>query len=198
MPAPWKESYGKPRQYIKKQRHHFANKGPYSQSYSFSSSQVPMRVESQRKLSTKELMFSNCGTGEDSFESSLDSKEIKPINPKGNQPWILIGRTDAEAEAPILWPSDAKNQLFGKDTFAWKDWRQEEGTTEDEMVGWHHQLNGHEFGWTPGVGDGQGGLVCCNSWGRRVGHNWATELKIEDHINHLSNVQTKIWVKWWH
>ena len=94
-----------------------------------------------------------------------DSKEIKPFNPKGNQPWIFIGRTDAEAETPVLWPPDAKSWLIGKDPDAGKDWRQEEkGTTEDEMVGWHHWLNGHEFEQTPGVGDGQGGLACCSPW----------------------------------
>ena len=90
---------------------------------------------------------------------------------------MFIGRTDVEAEAPIVWPPDAKSWLIWKDPDAGKDWGQEEkGTTEDEMVGWHHWLNGHGFGWTPGVGDGQGGLVCCGSWGCRVGHDWATEL----------------------
>ena len=103
---------------------------------------------------------------EKTLESPLDSKEIKPVNPKGNQPWIFIGRTDAEAETPILWPPDVKNSLIWKDPDARKDWRQEvKGTTEDEMAGWHHQLDGHGFGWTPGIGDGQGGLACCNSWG---------------------------------
>ena len=100
---------------------------------------------------------------EKTLESPLDFKEIKPVNPKGNQFWILIGKTDAEAEAPILWPPDAKNQLIGKDSDAGKDWRQEEkGTIEDEMVGWHHQLDGREFECALGVGDGQGGLACCS------------------------------------
>ena len=99
---------------------------------------------------------------EKTLESPLDSKEIKSVNPKGNQSWIFIGGTDDEAESPILWPLDGKNWLIGKDPDAGKDWGQEEkGMTEDEMVGWHHRLNGHGFGWTPGVGDGQGGLVCC-------------------------------------
>ena len=90
---------------------------------------------------------------------------------------MFIGRTDVEAEAPIVWPPDGKSWLIWKDPDAGKDWGQEEkGTTEDEMVGWHHRLNGHGFGWTPGVGDGQGGLACCSSWGCRVGHDWATEL----------------------
>ena len=91
--------------------------------------------------------------------------EIQPVNPKGNQSWIFIGRTDAEAEVPILWPPAAKNWLIGKDPDAGKDWRQEEkGMTEDEMVGWHHPLNGHEFEHAPGVGDGQGSLACCSPW----------------------------------
>ena len=102
------------------------------------------------------------------FQSPMDSKEIKPVSPKGNQPWIFTGRADAEPEIPILWPRDVKRWLIRKDPDTGKHWRQEEkGTTEDEMVGWHHRLNGHGFGWTPGVGEGQGGLVCCNSWGRK-------------------------------
>ena len=104
---------------------------------------------------------------EKTLESSLDCKEIKPVNPKGNQSWIFIRKTDAEAEAPILWPPDVKSWLIGKDHDAGKDWGQEKGVTEDEMVGWHHWLNGRESEWTPGVGDGQGGLACCNSWGRK-------------------------------
>ena len=95
-------------------------------------------------------------------------KEIKPVNPKENQSWIFIGRTDAEAEAPILWPPDVKSWLLGKDPDAGKDWRQEKkGMTEDEKVGWHHGLDGHEFEQAPGVGDGQGGLACCSPWGRK-------------------------------
>ena len=103
---------------------------------------------------------------EKTLQSPLDFKEIKPVNPKGNQSWIFIGRTDTEAEAPILLPPDAKNWLIRKHHEAWKDWRQEEkGTIEDEMVEWHHQLDGHEFEQGLGVGDGQGSLVCCNPWG---------------------------------
>jgi len=91
-----------------------------------------------------------------------------PVHPKGDQSWMFTGRTDAEDETPILWPPDVKSLLIGKDPDAGKDWRHEEkGRTEDEMVGWHHQLDGHGFGWTPGVGDGQGGLACCSSWGRK-------------------------------
>ena len=100
---------------------------------------------------------------EKTLESPLDCKEIQSVHPKGNQSWIFIGRT--EAEAPILWPPDAKNWLIGKDSDTRRDWGQEEkGMTEDEMAGWHHWLDGHESEWTPGVGDGQGGLACCNSW----------------------------------
>ena len=103
---------------------------------------------------------------EETLESPLDCKEIQPVHLKGNQSWVFIERTDVEAETPLLWPPDAKSWLIGKDPDAGKDWGQEEKeTTEDEMIGWHHQLNGHGFGWTLGVGDGQGGLVCCGSWG---------------------------------
>ena len=99
------------------------------------------------------------------LERPLDSKEIKPVNPKGNQSWIFIGRTDSEAEAPILWPPDAKTWLIGKNHDPGKDWKQEEkGTTEDEMVGWHLQLHGYELEIAPGDGDGQGGLACCSPW----------------------------------
>ena len=107
----------------------------------------------------------------------LKFRKIKPVNPEENQFWIFTGRTDAEAETPVLWPPDAKNWLIGKDPVAGKDWRQKEkGPTEDEMVGWHHRLHGHEFEQISGVGDGQRRLACCSSWGCRVGHNWATEL----------------------
>ena len=103
---------------------------------------------------------------EKTLESPLDSKEDKPVNPKGNKSWIFIGRTDAEAESLILWPPDVKNWLIEKDTEAGKDWRQEEkGTTEDEMIGRRHQLDRHEFEQALGVGDGQGNLVCCSPWG---------------------------------
>ena len=102
---------------------------------------------------------------EKTLESPLDCKEIQPVHPKGDQSWVFIGRTDVEAETPILWPPDSKSWLIWKDPDAGKDWGQEEkGTTEDEMVGWHHWLNGHGFGWTLGVGDRQGGLACCGSW----------------------------------
>ena len=115
---------------------------------------------------------------EKTLASPLDVQEIKPVSPKGNHPWIFIGRTEAEAENPILWPHDAKSWLTWKDPDAGKDRRREEkGKTEDEMAGWHHWLNGRESEWTPGVGDGQGGLACCGSWGCKEsdmteGLNW--------------------------
>ena len=105
---------------------------------------------------------------EKTLECPLDCKEIQPVHSKGDQTWVFIGRTDVEAETPILWPSDAKSWLIWKDPDAGKDWGWEEkGTVEDEMVGWHHWLSGHGYGWTPGVGDGQGGLACCDSRGRK-------------------------------
>ena len=110
-------------------------------------------------------MVLNCGVGEGSWEP-LDCKEIQSVHPKGNQSWICTGRTDLEAETPILWPPDAKNGLIGKNPDAGKDWREEEkGTTENEIVWWHHRLNGYKFEQTPGAGDGQGSLVCCSPWG---------------------------------
>jgi len=102
------------------------------------------------------------------FESPLDCKEIQPVHPKWDQSWVFIGRTDAEAETPVLSPPHVKSWLIGKDPDAGRDWgKEQKGTAEDEMGGWHHRLDGHEFGWTLGVGDGQGGLVCCDSWGRK-------------------------------
>ena len=154
MIAPWKKSYDQPRQHIKKQRHYLANKGPSSQSYGFSSSHIWMwELDSKESWVLKNWCFffflNWCFWTvvlEKTFESPLDCKEIQPVHPKGYQSWIFIGRAHAEAETPILWPPDVKNWLIGKDPDAGKDWRWEEkGMTEDEMVGWHHRLNGHEF-----------------------------------------------------
>ena len=166
MLTPWKENYDQPRQHIKKQRHYFANKSLSSQSNGFSSSHVWMwELDCKENWALKNWCFCTVVL-EKTLENPLDSKEIQPVHPKGNQSWIFIRRTDAEAETPVLWPPDVKSWLIGKDCDAGKDWGQEEkGTIEDEMVGWHHRLNGHEFGWTPGVGDGQGGLACCSPWG---------------------------------
>ena len=126
-------------------------------------------------------MLLNCGVGE--LESPSDCKEIKPVNPKGNQSWIFIGRTDAKVT--ILWPPDAKNWLIGKDPDARKDWRHEKWMTEDEMIGRHHRLDGHEFEQALGVGDGQGSLACCSAWGHKESDTTKTELNWN--VNHFPN-----------
>ena len=161
MLAPWKKSYGQPRQHIKKRRHHFANKGPSSQCYGLSSSHVWMwELDYKESWVLKNWCFWTVVL-EKTLESPLDCKEIKLVNPTGSQSWVFIGRNDAEAETPIPWLPDAKNWLIRKDPNAGKDWRQEKkGTTGDEMVGWHHWLNGHEFEQTPEDGEGQGSLAC--------------------------------------
>ena len=128
---------------------------------------MDVRIVLWRRLSAEELMLLNCGVGEDSWES-LGLQEIQSVLSKGDQPWVFFGRTDTEASTPILWPVDAMNWLIGKDPDAGRDWGQEEkGTTEDGMAGWHHWLDGLESEWTPEVGYGQRGLVCCDSWGRK-------------------------------
>ena len=195
MLAPWKKRYDKPRQEIKKQRHYFANKTPSGQSYGFSSSHVWMwELDHKESWAPKYWCFWTVVL-EKTLESPLDCKEIKPVHPKENQSWIFIASTDAETEIPILWPPDAKNFLIGKDPESGKDWRQKEGTTEAEMVGWHHGLNGHVFELALGVGDGQGGLACCNSWGRKESDT--TERLNWTELNHLglfwSCLVTKLW-----
>ena len=155
MIALWKKSYDQPRQHSKKQRHYFADKGPSSQSYGFSSCHVWMwELDHKESWALKNWSFWNVVL-EKTRERPLDYKEIQLVNTKGNQSWIFIGRTGSEAEVSIFWLPDVKNWLTRKDPDTGKDQRQEEkGTTEDEMVGWHHRLNGHEFEQAPGVGDG--------------------------------------------
>ena len=162
------EIYDKPREHIKNQKHYFANKGPSSQNYDFSSSYVQMwELDHKEGWSSKSYCFLTVVL-EKTLENPVDNKEIKPVNPKGNQSWVFIVMTDAEAEVPIFWPPDVKNWLIGKDPDAGKDWRQEEkGTIEDEMVGWYHRLNGHEFEQALGDGKGQGSLARCSSWGHK-------------------------------
>ena len=149
-----KKSYDQTRQHIKKQRYYFANNGPSSQSYGFSSSHVWMwQLDHKESWAPKNWRFWTVVL-EKTLKSPLDFKEIQPVHPKGNKSWIFIGRTDAEAETPILWPPDVKNWLIGKDPADGQDWRQaEKGTKEDEMVGWHHWLDGQEFEQALGVGD---------------------------------------------
>ena len=177
MLAPWKKSFDQPRQHIKKQRHYFANKGPFSQSCGFSSGHVWMwELDHKESLVLKNWFFWTVVLKK-TLESPLGSKEIQPVNPKGNQSWIFIGRSDAEAEALILWPPDSKNWLFGKDPDAGKDWRQE----EKGMTGWDGWMaspnrwtwiwaSSRSWWWTekPGVLQSMGS--------QRVWHDWATEL----------------------
>ena len=155
MLTPWKKSYDQPKQHIKKQRYYFANKGSSSQGYGFSSNHVWMwELDYKERWAPKNWCFWTVVL-EETLESPLDCKEIQPVHPKGNQSWISIGRTDAEAETPIIWSPDVKNWLTGKDPDAGKDWRQEDKRmTEDEMVGWHRWLDGHEFEQVLGVGGG--------------------------------------------
>ena len=160
------EKLCKPRLCIKKQSHHFANKGLHGQTYGFSSSHVWMwELDYKESWASKNWCFGTVVLKK-TLESPLDCKEIQPVNPKGNKSWIFIGRTDAEAEAPILWPPDAKSWLIGKDPDTEKDWSQEEkGATEDETVESHHWLNEYEFEQTVGDTEGQGSLAYCSSWG---------------------------------
>ena len=171
---------------LSKQRHYFANKGPSSQGYGFSCGYVWMwELDCEEGWAPKNWCFWIVVL-EKALESPLDCKEIQPVHPKGDEPWVFFGRTDVKAETPILWPPHAKSWLMGKDSDVGRDWRQEEkGTTEDEMAGWHHWLDGHESGWTAGAGDGQGGLefvLQFVGW-QRVGHDWATELNWTEEIH---------------
>ena len=168
MLAPWKKCYDQPRQHIKKQRHYFSNKGLPSQGYGFSSGHVWMwDWDYKESWGPKNWCFWTVVL-EKSLESPVSASRSKLVHPKGDQSWIFIGRNDSEAEDPILWPPDMKNSLTGEDPDAGKGWRQEEkGMTEDEMLGWHHWLDEHEFEQAPGVGDGQGSLVCCSPWGHK-------------------------------
>ena len=157
-------------------RDHFADKGPYSQSYGSSNSHGQMWELGHKEDWAPHNWFFWIGVLEETRESPLDSMEIKAVNPKGNQLWIFIGKTDAEAGAPVLWPPDAEKQLIGQDSDAGKGWRREEkGAAEDEMVRWHHGFSGHEFMQTLWDSGGLGRLVCCSPCGRRAGHILATE-----------------------
>ena len=183
MLAPRKKSYDQPRQQFKKQRDYFANKDPSSPSYGFSTSHVWLwELDYNDSWALKNWCFWTMVL-EKTLESPLDCKKIKPVNPKGNLSWIFIVRTNAEAETPILWTPDVKNWLLRKDPSAGKDWSQEEnGKTEDEMVEWHHRLDGCEFEQALRVGDGQGCLACYSPWVHKQLDmteqlNWVAELK---------------------
>ena len=177
MLDPWKKSYDLPRQHIKKQRHYFANKGPSSQGYGFSSSHVWMwELEYEEIWAQKKWCFWTVVL-EKTLESPLDCKEIQPVHPKGNQSWIVFGRTDAEAETPILWPPNVKNWLIGKDPDAGKDWRREEkGMIEDEKLdgiteSMDMSLSRLQELWWTGKPD-----MLQSMGSQSVGHEWATEL----------------------
>ena len=156
------------------------------QSYGFSSGLLWIESWTVKKLSAKNWCFWTVVL-EKTLESPLDCREIQSVHPKGYQSWVFIGRTDAKAETPVLWPPHVKSWLIGKDSDAGRDWGQEEkGMTEDEMAGWHHWLDGCESEWTPGVGDGQGGLACCDSWGPKESDtterlNWSELMTQQSH-----------------
>ena len=150
---------------------------------------MDVRVGLERKLSAEELMLLNCGIQEDTWES-LVLQEGPIVHPKEDQSWVFIGRTDAEAETPVLWPPHVKSWLTGKNSDAGRDCGQEKGTTEDEMAGWHHWLDGRESEWTPGVGNGQGGLVCCGSWGHK-------ELDTTEQLNWTELNWTELSLRLW-
>ena len=182
MLAPWKKSYDQCREHIKEPRHYFANKGLCSQNYGFSSSHVWMwELSYKESWALKSWCFWTVEL-EKTLESPLDCREIQPVHSKGNQSWMYIGRTDAEAETPILWPPDVKNWLIWKDPDAGKDCKWEEkGRTEDEMVGLHHWRDGHEFEQALGLGDGQESLACCSPWGHK-------ELDMTEWLNWLRSL----------
>ena len=176
------ESYDEPRQSIKKKRHHFANKGPSSKSYGFSTNHVWMwGLDYKESWALKNWCFWTVVL-EKTPESPLDSKEIKPVNPKGNQPWVFIGGTEVEAETPILWPPDAKSWLIWKDPDAGRKWGQEDRGRR--RIRWLNGVTG--FVWTLGVGDGQGGLACCGSWGHK-------ELDMTEWLNWLTEKEDRSW-----
>ena len=190
MLTPWKKSCDEPRQCVKKQRHYFVERGPSNQSYGFSSSHDVWMWELDYKegWAPKNWCFQT-GVLEKTLESPWDNKEIKPVHPRGNQPCILTGGTDAEAETPILWPHGTKSQLIGKDHDAGKDWGvwgEEKGMTETEMVGWHHQLSGHEFEQTQIDSEGQKSLACCSPWGSK-------ELDTTELLNNNKLILQEIW-----
>ena len=168
MLSPWKKNYDKARQHIKKQRHHFANQGLSSQSYDFPSTHVQKwELDHKEGWAPKNWCFQIVVLGK-TLESSFDSKEIKPVNLKGNQLWISLEGLVLKAQAPILWPPDAKSQLRGKDSDTGKDWKQmAKRTAEDDILRLHHRLNGQESEQTPGDSGGQRSLVCCSPWVRK-------------------------------
>ena len=173
MLTPWKESYDQPRLHIKKEIHYFVNKGPSGQGYGFSSGHVWMwELDCEESWALKNRWFLPVLL-DNTLENPLDCKQIQQVHPKGDQCWVFIGRTDAEAETPVLWPPHVKSWLIVNDPDAGRDWRQKEkGTTEDEVAGWHHRLDEYWFVSTLGVSDGQGGLAVLQFlMSQGLGHN---------------------------
>ena len=161
---------------VEKQRHYSADKGLSSRGYGLPSGHIQLWELDRKEGRTPKNWCLWTVVLEKTPQSPLDSKELKPVNLKRDQPWICTERTDAEAEAPVFWSFDVNRQLIGKVPDAGKDWGQkEERVSEGEIAGWHHWGNEHELRQTPGDGEGQGGLACCSPWSRRVGHDWATE-----------------------
>ena len=192
---------------LKMKRHYFANKGLSGQSFGFSSSHVWMwELNYKESWALKNWCFWPVVL-EKTLERPLDCMEIQPAHPKEDRSWVFTGRTDVEAETPILWPPDTKNWLIWKDPDAGKDWGPEEkGTTENEMVGWHYQLSGHEFEQTLGDREGHGSLVCCSWWGHSIGHSLAIEQLSQealwrdvfsDTLHHLQEEFWWVWEKLW-
>ena len=181
---------------IFKSRYYFAKKGPSSQGYGFSCGRVWMwELDCEESWALKNGCFWTVVL-EKTLKSPLDCKEVQPVHPEGDQPWDFFGRNDAKAETPVLWAPHAKSWIIGKDSDAWRDWEQEEkGMTKYEMAGWRHWLNGRESEWTPGVGDGQGGLACCDSWGNKSRtrlRDW-TELNWCIHTSVISSLRVLPW-----
>ena len=192
MLAPWKKRDDKPRQHIKKQRHHFADKGPSIQNYGFSSNHVWMwKLDYKEDWVPKNWCFWNVDAGwwRRLLRVPWTARRSNQPNPKGNKPWIFIGSTDAEAETPILQPLNVKSQLTGKEPDAGKGWGQVEKAVQ-RMTGWHYRLNGHEFEQTQEDNEGQWSLACCSPRGHRVGHDWVTEQQQGiSSVQSLSSVQ---------
>ena len=166
--SPWKESYDQPRYIFKSRDITLPTKVHLIKAMVFPVVLCRCQSWTVKKSECRKIDAFELWCWEKTLESLLNCEEVQSVHPKGDQFWVFIGRTDAKAETPVLWPPHAKSWLIGKDSNAGRDWGQvEKGTTEDEMTGWHHRLVGHEIAWTSGVGDRQGGLACCNSWGRK-------------------------------
>ena len=192
MTASWKEGDNKPRQDVEKQRHYSANKGPYSQDYGLPCGHVQLYELDHKEGRAPKSWCLHTVVLEKMPESPLDSKEIKPVNLKGDQPWIFTEKTDAEVEAPVFWSSEVNRRFIGKVPDARKDWRlKEKRVSDNETAGRNHQCNEHELGQTLGDGEGQEGLACCSPWGHKESDtlgDWTTATLSERGTRHGSNL----------